>query len=114
MATINFDLLRETAIKARAEGIAAAHSAQRGGTCNMDKCAIDFGRHRKTTQAKVEKLFDELGIFCYRRSSGLWKGMYLISTGVPYQGHPNTVAAEAMTQIFRDAGFGACTYYQMD
>jgi len=111
---IDFDLLRTTATSARAYAHLQASKAQTGGTCNMDKCALDLGRHRKTTQAKVEKLFEELGIFCWRRTSGMWKGMYLLGTGVPYQGHPNTVAAEAMTQIFKDFGFKACTYYQMD
>jgi|APSaa5957512622_1039677.scaffolds.fasta_scaffold05515_13 hypothetical protein len=111
---IDFDLLRTVAISARDFAHLRARTAPTGGTCNMDKCALDLGRHRRTTQAKVEKLFEELGIFAWRRGSGLWKGCYLLSAGVPYQGHPNTVAAEAMTQIFKDFGFKAATYYQMD
>jgi len=111
---IDFDLLRTVAISARAYAHKKAAEAPAGGTCNMDKCALDLGRHTKATQAKVEALFRSLRINVYRRTAGFWKGMYLIDAGVGAQGHPNTVAAEAMTQIFRDFDFKACTYYQMD
>ena len=74
---IDFDLLREAAISARRNARLLAETATRGGTCNMDKCALDLGRHYKSTQVKVEALFKDLGIHAYRRSSGMWKGLLL-------------------------------------
>ena len=111
---IDFDLLRTTATSARAYAHKRARETAEGGTCNMDKCALNFGRHSKATQAKIEALFRSLRINVYRRTAGMWKGYYLIDAGVGAQGNPNCVAAEAMTQIFQDFGFKAVTYYQMD
>jgi len=77
------------------------------GTLNLDKCAIEASE-------QVIEMLDKAGLRGYARHFGFWAGWVLISSPVSSQGNRNTAQAEAMCRVFKDAGYNATVYYQMD
>jgi len=108
---MDMNRLLETATEAADVGRRTAEALEQGGTCNLDMCAVFLSGARSH---EVVDGLRQVGLFAWYRTTGLWKGAYLISPPTRKQGNPRMRAAEEMSKVFVRAGYKSMVYYQMD
>ena len=92
------------------EAMEAAQTTDDGGTCNMDSTFITWPR---VNEAAFTMVMDQACL------SG-WKTKWLGSTGIMItppnvgQADKRCKAAETVTKVFKEFGYSASTWYQMD
>ena len=105
-----YAVLAEDLKKAAADGLLAADGVDDGGTCNFDAVTLDLTGWAK---AKVEEAAKAAGVGCFVWN--LWGSKrYVFPLHLGGQANARTVAAEAMRDSLRAAGYEAGMYYQAD
>lgn len=102
--------LRDDVRKAAQIGREAAAQVDDSGTCNRDSAALLLPRWK---EALVKQACKEADCGCFT-----WKPFgtkyFVVCACIPGQAYKQEVAAEAMTAAFREMGYDALTYCQMD
>ncbi len=102
--------LAEALKKAFTVGKEAAGRTHDGGTCNFDAPTLNL---KGWAEAKVKQAAKAAGIGCFVWN--LWGSKrYVFSLPIGAQGNARTVAAEAMSNSLKIAGYDAGMYYQAD
>lgn len=84
-----------------------------GGASNFDSVIVDFGKHSYVDDI-IASLAVELGVFIYKITSGIYRGMYNCDLGFKGQGARRTRMAKAAQMSLKENGFKAYMYYELD
>lgn len=102
--------LAEALKKAFTVGKEAASRTNDGGTCNFDAPTLNL---KGWVEAKVKQAAKAAGVGCFVWN--LWGSKrYVFSLPIGAQGNARTMAAEAMSNSLKVAGYDAGMYYQAD
>ena len=102
--------LAEALKKAFTAGKEAAGRTNDGGTCNFDAPTLNL---KGWAEAKVKQAAKAAGLNCFVWN--LWGSKsFVFSLPIAAQGNARTVAAEAMRDSLKIAGYDAGMYYQVD
>jgi hypothetical protein len=86
-----------------------------GGSSNFDAATLSFPGYARTVYAEVEAVAKEAGVLVHLRSSGTWKGTFILGVPSYGQGDRRTAQAEAMHKLLLQRGWATSgMYYQMD
>lgn len=108
--TGKYAVLADALKKAAADGLRAADGVDDGGTCNFDAATLDL---KGWTEAKVKEAAKAAGVGCFVWN--LWGSKrYVFPLHLGGQANARTVAAEAMRNSLKAAGYEAGMYYQAD
>lgn len=95
---------------ALSHGVEVAQFADDGGSCNFDAPTLHL---KGWNQAKVKQAAKVAGLGCFVWD--LWGSKrYVFSIPIGAQANARTVAAKAMRDSLKDAGYEAGMYYQVD
>jgi hypothetical protein len=94
-------------------GMAVAKRTEDGGACNFDTVIL-WGRYSKKREEAIEAAMKAVGGFCYRKTSGIYKGSWGLHFPFGGQGMRRTQAMEEAKRILALNGFEVSMYYAMD
>lgn|SRR6478609_1740914 len=112
--TIDLSKLTSDLRTLQVEAASKVHLMKDGGSANRDAVCLNFKRKPlPKTYQKILTAIDEAGMSGHWCRSWGYRG-FLISPCVPFQGGPNTIAAEHIHNGLKNLGWDVSMYYQLD